>query len=505
MFDRLIAAVRTTLGRLRPEGSLTTQTVKSAVWSGGTVGGTRLLQLTMTVVLARILGPEEFGLMGIAVLAYQGLERLSRTGIDRALVQRREEDVTAFFDTAWAIQVGRGVLIAGVLFASAPLVASVFGEPRVTRILRVIALSPLISAALNPSIVYFDKDLDLHKKFAYEMSGAGTRFVVAVALALAFESVWALVFGFLAADVARLVASYALDSYRPGLDIRLDQAKELFGYGKWITATSAITFLLVSGDDALVGWLLTTSALGLYRLGYRFGKTPTMEVSSALSNVVFPLYSKLQSDADALADAACKTVRMLSLVSFPAAVGIVVTARPFVEGVVGDQWLPVVPVMQIAAVYGAFSSFTSAFNDIWNAIGRPDLNTKINVLRLVLTGAVIYPATVRYGITGTVGAIAGVFILVVVPLKIHVAVESVETSHRRLLSELLYPAVASGVMGGVLLGVRRTVSPLSAVVEFAVLVPVGVAVYLGAVVLVEAQSGWEIGDDIRTILGVIRG
>lgn len=496
--------LRRLVDRLRPDGSLTVRTVRSTIWSAGVKVGGRVLQLVTVVVLARILGPEAFGLLGIALVTHQGLERFTRPGIDRALVQRRETNVDEYLDTAFAIQFLRGITLAGVLYLSAPLIAAFFSEPRVTPILQAFALLPLLSGLANPSIVYFEKDLDIHKKFAFEMSGAVAQFAVAVGIGVLYQTVWALVLGYLAAGVVKLVVSYLLHGYRPGLDARLGQARELFGYGKWITASSAVSYLLVSGDDAVVGYALSTAALGFYQLGYQFGKTPMVEASSTLSTVVFPLYAKLQEDADALSEALCRTVRVLSFVSFPAAVGIVLTARPFVLGVLGPEWEPVIPVMQIAAIYGAFSAFTSVFNDVWNAVGRPDYNTKINLVRLVVTAVVIYPATVTYGIVGTVGAVAGVFLLLIVPIKLYVAVKSVETDFRRIARELAYPTAASGLMGLVLLGVRPALGVLPSVAVFAVLVVVGVAAYAGAVYLVESRSAWGIRADFQTVVGAIR-
>jgi PST family polysaccharide transporter/lipopolysaccharide exporter len=504
MLDRLKSALRTVLRTLRPDGDLMSQTVKSGIWAVGTNLGSRGLQVVMMIILARLLTPRDIGLMGIALVTYSTLNRFSRLGIDRALVQRPEANVDEYLDSMWGLQMARGAVIAAVLVVASPLAASFFGEPVVEPILKAIALSALVAGLFNPSIVYFEKSLDLHKKFAFNMSGSVTEFVVAVSLAFVLGDVWAIVYGFIAADVAKLVASYALDSRRPGFDFRLDHARELFGYGKWITATSGISFLLVSGDDWVVGWLLSTAALGFYQMGYRLGKTPTMELSRSLSTVAFPVYSKLQEDSDALADAVSKTVRILSFASFPAAVGVVLTADPFVRGFLGEQWLPVIPVMQIVAVYGAFSSLTSAFNDIWNALGHPDYNTKINLLRLALTGALIYPATTRYGIVGTVGVIASVFVLVIVPIKVHVAVRSVNGSHRRFLVELAYPVLASAVMGGALFALRPALSGLPDIAEFACLVVAGVAVYLATVAVVESRSTWEIRSDLEAVLGAVR-
>jgi PST family polysaccharide transporter/lipopolysaccharide exporter len=500
----VIDALRRLVARLRPDGSLTVRTVRSAIWSAGVKVGGRVLQLLTVVILARILGPEAFGLLGIALVTRQGLERFTRPGIDRALVHRREADVDDYLDTAFAIQVVRGITIAGILYVSAPFVAAFFSEPRVTPILQAFALLPLLTGLTNPSIVYFEKDLAIDKKFAFEMTGAVAQFAVAVGVGVVYQTVWALVFGYLAAGLGKLVASYLLHPYRPGLGARLGQARELFGYGKWITASSAVSYLLVSGDDAVVGYVLSTAALGFYQLGYQFGKTPMVEASSTLSTVVFPLYAKLQDDADALSEALCRTIRLLSFVAFPAAVGIVLTAQPFVLGVLGPEWEPVIPVMQIAAVYGAFAALSSVFNDVWNAVGRPDYNTKINLVRLVFTAIIIYPATVTYGIVGAVGAVAGVFLFLVVPVKLYVAVRSVETDFRRIARELAYPAVASGLMALVLLGVRPAVAGLPSVAVFAVLVVVGVVAYAGAVYLVESRSAWGIRADFRTVVGAIR-
>lgn len=503
MFDALTTAVRTVFRRLRPDGNLLSQTVKSGIWSAGINIGTRALQTIMVLIVARLLGPREFGLMSIALLTVTALNRFSRLGIDRALVQREEVNVDTYLDTAWALQFARGVVLATILFFGAPHIASFFRDEQVTPLLQVIALSPLVQAALNPAIVYFEKDLKLHKKFALDMAGAASEFVVAVSLAVIYGSVWALVAGFLVADVARLVASYVLHGYRPGTNAKLGLARELVGYGKWITGSSAISFLLTSGDDAVVGRLLTTTVLGYYRLGYQMGKTPTMEVSRSLSTVTFPMYSKLQQDSDALADALQRVVRLLSFLSFPASVGVILTAPAFVEVVLGAEWRPIIPVMQIVAVYGAFSALTSAFNDIWNAIGRPDYNAKINALRLVVTGALIIPATTTYGMIGTVTVIAGVYLSLIVPVNFYVAVNSVESSYHDLLTELFYPAVASGVMGAVLFALQQTLS-VRPVVEFSCLVLVGGAVYVSAAVAIEANSAWGIRHDMQAVLGAVR-
>ncbi|SEO19214.1 polysaccharide transporter, PST family [Halogranum amylolyticum] len=499
MFDKLRRVLRTIYQRALPDGTLTNQTVKSGVWSAGMKIGMRGLQVLSLVVLARILGPREFGLMGIALITYTSLRRFSELGIKSALIQRSEANVDTFLDTAWTLQLVRGLVLALLLVTSAPAVAWFFDEPRVTLILRVIAVSPIVAGVINPSIVYFQKDLDMHKQFLFGMSASVAKFVASVAIAIIYESVWALVAGFIIADFARLVASYALHDYRPGLNIDRAQVRELIGYGKWITASKAISFILTSGDDALVGRLVSTTGLGYYQLGYQLAKMPTMEMSRSVSTVVFPLYSKLQDDTEMLGNAVLRSVRLLSFLAFPATVGIILTARSFIPAVLGSQWNPIVPVMQIVAVYGGFAALTSVFADVWNAVGRPDLNPKINGIRLLFSGILIIPATIRYDLVGAAGAIVGVYLLTV-PLQIHVVVRCLDIRHRALLKELAYPALASGIMGLVLLGVRQTVSIELVVVKFALLVVVGAAVYVSAALLLDSHSQWDIRTEFDSII-----
>lgn len=455
------------------------------------------------VVLANILGPREFGLMGIALLTYNSLKQFSELGISSALIQQSQENIDSYLDTAWTLQLGRGIVVAAILFVGAPAVAWFFDEPRVTLLIQVIAISQIMVGLVNPSTVYFQKDLELHKHFAFGMGASVAKFVTSVSIAIVYESVWALVAGFVVADLAKLIASYLLDDYRPRPDVDMTVVRELIGYGKWITAKRAISFVLTNADDAVVGRLVSTTGLGYYQMGYRFAKMPTMEMSRSFSTVVFPVYSKLQDHPDELADALLRSLRLLSFVAFPATAGILLTAPSFTVGVLGPEWEPTVPIMQIVAVYGAFAALTSVFGDVWNAIGRPDFHPKINAVRLVLTGIVIIPATIRYELVGAAGAVVGVYLLTL-PVQFHVLVRCIEISHRDLLGELAYPALASAAMGLVLLGVRELVSPEPVIVEFGLLVVAGILVYLPVVVVLNTFTGWNIGSELDTIRRSLR-
>jgi O-antigen/teichoic acid export membrane protein len=485
----IVAAVRRVLA---PGGDLTERAVTSGVWVALTNVLDRALQLGMVLLVARLIGPGSYGVMALALVVMSGLTKLSRLGIDAALIQREETDVDAYLDTAWMMQNARGLVVAAVLFASAPVVASpvVFDEPQLAPVLRVLALSPLLSGLQNPGLLYLKKDLRFDKQFVYTISGTVLYVAVALAVALATRSVWALVLGLVASDLARLVVSYLIVDYRPRLRFDVDHARELFGYGKWIFASGVVLFLIMEGDDAFVGWYLGTAIVGLYQLAYRVSNAPATEVTQTISSVVFPTYAKMQSDDRQLRDGFFKTVQLTTFVSFPVAVGIAAVAPTFVETFLTEQWAGMVPLIQLLAAWGLLRSLGATTGPLFQAIGKPDVPTKIQFGKLLIIAVFIFPATARYGAVGTGLVIVGNSLLFSEPVATYLATRAVDGSYARLLRLIAYPALASALMGLAVVAVHRA-GIATGVVEFALLVLVGVAVYSALALALERLSDYD--------------
>jgi PST family polysaccharide transporter/lipopolysaccharide exporter len=494
------------LGRLLPtDGDLSDQIVQSGIWITLMNVFDRALQFALLIVLARLLTPRDFGLLGIALLTLSALKKFTHLGLDAALIQDQQENVDQYLNTAWVLGFGRNLLIAVVIFLVAPLVAAVFSEPRVTPVIRVIALGPLFKALRNPGVVYFQKNLDLHKSFVLTLSGSVTNFVVAVAFALVYRNVWALVFGFVAADAVRFLVSYLIHPYRPWFEFDADIAWNLLDYGKWMTGSKILNFLYSEGDDAVVGWLLTATSLGFYQVAYRFSNAPATELTHVISRVMFPAYSKLQDDTHRLRDTFLQVLKVVTLLAFPMSVGIVIVAPSFVEAFLGEAWLPATLTMQILAVYGLLRAVGSTFGPVWKAVGRPDYLTKLAALRVLLIAVFIYPMTVTYGIEGTAFLITAIFVFPMMPLDTYLVVKTVDTSFGRFFREVAYPAVASLFMGGVLLAVQASVAFASPAVEFVVLLGVGIASYAVAVGVFERQLNWGLERSFRSMVNAVRG
>ena len=485
---------------LTPGGGVTERTMKSGVWAALVNVSTRGIQLGKVAVLARLLSPADFGLMGIALLTLAGLEHFSRLGLDSALIQRTEENVDDYLDTAWTMKLLRGVALAVVAFALAPVAAEFFGEPRAAPVIRVIAVATVLTGLKNPGVMYLTKNLEFHRQFVLSMSGTIANAVVTIALAVEYRNVWPLIAGYLVGNVVTLAVSYRVHGYRPWPRFDYAKARDLFGYGKWLTASAILLFFLNQGDDGFVGWFLGASALGFYQMAYRFSNAPATEVTQVITSVVFPAYSRIQEDEQRLREGFFRTLQLSSTVAFPTAAGMIVVAPSFVRAFLGEQWIPVVVPMQILALWGAVRSLDSNAGPLFKSIGRPDYLTKLQFVRLGLLAVCIYPATDRWGVAGTAAAIVATS-LVTNPVVDVLAVRAVDGSLRRFASTLAYPTVGSLVMGLAVLGVGSTLDGQSALVEFLLSAGTGIIVY--PLVMIGMDRRYDVG--IEWMLGRIIG
>lgn len=397
----MIETANTLLRRLlEPGESLSQRVMRGGFWVFALQTTHRVFGFARLIILARILAPSDFGLLGIALLAMSTLEAFSNTGFQQALIQRKG-DINHYLNTAWTVTAVRGAILFAILFFSAPYVAHFFDSPQATPIIQVIGVSILLTGLTNVGVVYFQKELEFRKQFIYQLSGTLADFAVAVSAAIILQNVWALVYGLLAGNIVRFIMSYRVHPYRPRLAFDLEQFKELFGFGKWVFGSSIVIFLITRGDDIFVGKVLGVTALGFYQLAYRISSMPATEVTHIISQVTFPAYSKLQDDIPRLREAYLKVLRLTAFLSFPIAGLIFVLAPDFTRIFLGEKWMPMVPAMRILCIFGAARSLAAAGGSLFYASGNPRFTTEVSFIKLIFLAILIYPLTTRWGIAGT--------------------------------------------------------------------------------------------------------
>jgi O-antigen/teichoic acid export membrane protein len=458
----------------RKKKSLSEKVIRGGFWVFALRFTNRGFGFVRKIVLARLLAPEDFGLLGIAFLSISTLETFSQTGFQAALVQKKA-DIRPYLDTAWTVSAIRGVILFGVLFISAPLVAEFFGSSQATLIIRVIGVTVLLSGFSNIGIIFFQKELEFKKQFFYQLSVTLTNFGVAIVLAFLLKNVWALVWGGLAASFVQLFMSYIVHSYRPRLRFEKAKFDQLFRFGKWVLGQSMVIFLITQGDDIFVGKMLGVTALGFYQMAYTISNLCATEITHVISGVTFPAYSKMQDDLERIKQACLRVLRLTCAISFPLAAGIIILAPALTQVILTEKWIPMVSALQVMCGFGVMRSIAATFGPVYRAIGRPDIPLRINITHLLSLCLIIYPLGVKWQLFGVAVGItlAMVVALLLTSLKI---ISLLEMHFADLLKPIIIPFVASGGAALTVLGTIGHVKSLNLYSLFFLMV-VGLAVY----------------------------
>lgn len=387
--------------------TLSKRAIKSSFWIGLFKTLDWILSFLRKVILAKLLAPADFGLFGLACLTMSMLETFTQTGIGSALIQKKD-NIDEFLNTAWTINALRGLALSACLFFSAPLIAIFFKNNSVIPFVKAIALIVLINGIKNIKVIYFIKNLDFKKQFLFQTIRIITDFCIVVIFALILRNAWALLFGMLAGSFAECISSYFIYPYMPHLKLNKQKIKELVSYSKWVSSATVIIFLLTQGDDILVGRMLGLVALGFYQMAYAISNLPATQITHIISQVAFPLYSKLQNDLNGLREAYLRIFQVISFLVFPITLLTLALAEDLVRILLSDKWIPIVAPMQILLIGGLVRSLGASIGPLLQGIGKPKILAKFMFYQLIIMVVTIYPF-IKFG------AIIGASLAVVIP------------------------------------------------------------------------------------------
>ncbi len=360
----------------------------------------KILQFIRSIVLARLLTPEIFGIWGIVSLVRQGVDVFTNTGFGTELIHRQKH-IKEASDIAWTLNVVRGFILMALCFAAAPLVANFYHKPILNILLKVVAVTFFINGLRNINVILLKKELSFKKIAIQQQISALLGLIVTLTLAYLYRNVWALVWGTITFFITDLVTSYIIQPKYPKIYYNKRLAKEIFKYGIFISGGGMVVFLTTELDNAVVGKILGMKWLGFYVLAYSLANLPATEITHVVSGVMFPAYSQIQDDIKRLRNLYLKTLRGVATLSIPAASGLAFLAPDILRLVYGERWLPAAAPLRILCVFGAIRSLGATTGPIYNAVGKPKISFFLNFSRLILIILLIYPLSVRYGINGT--------------------------------------------------------------------------------------------------------
>jgi O-antigen/teichoic acid export membrane protein len=368
------------------------------MWKGLELVGVKIIFLLRMLILARLLSPDDFGLLAIAMTAIGFLLSITDFGMLPALVQRPEV-LNRHYNAAWTVIVSRAAAIAALVFLSAPLIANIFNEPRAIPILQVLALRPLLEAAASIRVADLMRDLKFRPLALIKLSEGMLNTIIAIILARYF-GVWALVFGALSGATAYLIMSYIMAPHMPRLFIDFKSTKPLVHFGRWIFLRSLIG---VAGGiilNIVISRKLGAAQLGLYFLAARLAFLPSEVTGKVIGTVAFPLYARIQSDVHQVARTFRTLLTGISALIFPIGFLLIALAPSLVHDILGPRWEGSVPVIRIIAFASIIGLAGEIIIPVFKGLGQPykiAVSGGIQTLGLIVF---VWFLTDHFGITG---------------------------------------------------------------------------------------------------------
>lgn len=341
---------------------------QGAVWMIGARWIDKVLGLVSTFVLARLLVPEDFGLVAIASAMVALTALLSNFSFDLALIQH-PAPTRGHYDTVWTITVLCGAAVGIALLAVASPLAAFYEEPRLTAVIMVLAVSAFIGSLANVGCVDFRRNLQFRREFLFSFYRRLLTLPIAIGLAFWLRSYWALVLGTLAGSLVSLLLSYGMHPFRPRWS--LGQRAELFGFSKWLFLSNLLGFLIERAPDFMIGKMRGPRELGLFSIASEFGRLPAAELVAPINRAAFPGYSRLASDRPQLVVTYLRMIGVVASIALPAGIGIALTAPLFVPLLLGPKWTEAVPLLQLLALASALLALWTNTGYVCLAIGKP--------------------------------------------------------------------------------------------------------------------------------------
>jgi len=289
--------------------SLKKRVLKAGAWTTGGFAVSQVIRLGSNLILTRLLFPESFGLMSIVYVLMTGMHLLSDLGVYQSVIQNRRGNEADFLNTAWSVNILRGMLICmSIIFIATMLphavsmdwipVGSVYADPMLPSVLLAFSVTALLQGFSSTNIALTNRNVQLKQLTQMELISQIVALVVTVMLAWLYHTVWALVAGAIVSELVKCVMSHV---WLPGPGNKLhwnqDCFKEIFHFGKWIFLLSIVGFIASSGDRVMLGGLLDTATLGVYAIAFLIFSSLLTLYRSVLARVVFPAFSELAGES----------------------------------------------------------------------------------------------------------------------------------------------------------------------------------------------------------------
>jgi O-antigen/teichoic acid export membrane protein len=418
--------------------------IQGAAWMVATKWGVRLLGVVSTIVLARLLAPEDFGLAAMAIVLVSTVRILFEFGVDYAVIASDKADRSTL-DTGWTLRLLQTVGAGAAMLLLVPFVHFIYNDPRVVPILLVLALASMVRGVTNIGVVLFRRELQFHREFVLEVVTKIVAIIATLIAALWLRNYWALIIGLVVSYGAEIALSYSMHPYRPRFS--LAKAASIWSFSKWMLATHIGNHIATRIDRVFVGALGGPQVVGHYSIGGEIANMAGPEITAPVSRALIPGFAKLRDEPSRLDQAYLKSLAAAALVGAPCSIGLALVAPAFIPIALGPNWDAAVPVVQILCFYALLRTLVTASAVLNMVSGHIDAVAKIALVRAALTPFAVYAGFRLAGIEGV--AWSKVLLVAFNFWAISWLVTTTrDISRARLVDVVWRPLVAASLMAG---------------------------------------------------------
>ena len=388
------------IGSLLSGDGLRAKLLRGGFWLGSGSVLEQLFRFGRNVVLARVLAPEDFGVMTIVLSAGSVINSFTDIGVKEALIQNPQGSEATYVDAAWWLAVGRSITLYTLLFFAAPWLAMFYGNPQLTILLRVAILGLLFDGAFSTRAYVPVKKMKFSRLAAINHGGAAAGVLLTVILGLVLRNVWALVLGACLESIAKCVLSFVLHPFLPTFHWKADAFRSLTRFSRGVFGLSFFNLIFARADVFVLGRLLSAHDLGLYTMAVALVQAPVGFAMNLLGQTLLPAYAEVQNSHQRLNEIFLRTSGVLFAMGLPAVMFLFVCGKSVLGLVYGLPYTTVSSSMLIAGCVGLVNIQNGQPTMIFYAKGKPQLHRAAVLIMALLVAALVYPLSASLGAAG---------------------------------------------------------------------------------------------------------
>lgn len=413
----------------------------------------KLLSLSTTLVLARLLSPQDYGVMALAMIVIGFVGFFNEVGIGAAIVQKTELSTTEV-NGCFAIAVLTSLALSGMTVMGSGLAAGFFRTPALQAMISVLASAFLLGAFSTVPLAFLRKELKFKTIATINFVGVLVQSLTSIVLAAYGYGAWSLVWGFVASSAVQTLCAFLFSSWRPrgGYDLR--EAADLVFYGLHVTASRIFWYLYSNADKVIIGKLLGTRQVGIYDMSFGLASLPSDQVTTLVTNVASPLFSKLQHNMDEVAGAILKLSRGIVYITYPVLIGMLVCSHELILVLLGENWLEILVPFGALCIRGLLKSIDPLLSQVLISTGHAKKLSAYTAMCGIVMSLAILAGALAGGLFGV--SLMWVIVYPLLTVKLLRDVCAVTGMSMLAYYRNLWPVLlASLVMGGVVFLVRE--------------------------------------------------